>query len=313
MRVSTIIPAFNAERTIADAIESALTQRYDDQEIVVVNDGSTDSTPRILSSYGNNIKVVNRENGGAAAARNTGVANSTGKYLAFLDSDDLWLPGKLATMVAVLERSSSASLAFSEYGLIDQQCTEYGKSGIGDVPSMAELMNQRPFPFASFGGFIYPSTWVVPRRVFESTGGFCEAFKGAGYEDSWMLLLLRDLGEFVYVPDKLTLYRVGYASAVADKYSAGMSIYIDLVRKRYGRQAEVIIRHVKTVHCRSLLSKTAHQMDRGDCRGAMDSLLQLAKFRPTYFLSAEFVGRLRLSQNTRRLREVATMLTRARG
>jgi len=93
--VSTIIAAYNAARTIREMLESALSQQYDNHEIVVVNDGSTDSTSAVLERYGDKIRVVNQENKGVAAARNTGLAHSSGEYVAFLDSDDLWEPNHL--------------------------------------------------------------------------------------------------------------------------------------------------------------------------------------------------------------------------
>src|SRR5215471_276245 len=135
-RVSTVIAAYNAERTIAETIESALAQECDGHEVVVVNDGSTDSTATILTGYGDRISIVTQSNRGAAAARNAGVAYSTGKYIATLDSDDLWLPGKLQTMVAALERNAGASLAFSEYAKIDDHGVEFGESMIGHAPTM---------------------------------------------------------------------------------------------------------------------------------------------------------------------------------
>jgi glycosyltransferase involved in cell wall biosynthesis len=312
MRVSTIIPAFNAERTIAQAIESALAQRYDRHEIVVVNDGSTDATAGILERYRGRLRIVNQENRGASAARNAGIAHSNGEYLAFLDSDDLFLPEKLAVMTAALARHPGASLAFSEYGFIDDSGNEYRQSAICDASSMAALMNKCPFPVASLSAFIYPSTWLVPRKHLLRTGGFSEAFKGAGYEDSWLLLLLRDLGEFVHVPDKLTLYRETDAAAVADKYGPGLSVFIDMVRKRYGKQGRDLVRGTRNAHCRALLSKIAHQMDRGDRAGAIHSLLHIAKTRPAYFFSSECLTRLRFPQNRRRVRGLATVPARAR-
>src|SRR5437660_1034224 len=104
-KVSTVIPTFNAKQTIADAIDSALAQEYYGQEIIVVNDGSTDSTAAILQNYSDRVRVVTQPNRGAAAARNAGVARSTGEYIAILDSDDQWLSGKLHTMVTALERN----------------------------------------------------------------------------------------------------------------------------------------------------------------------------------------------------------------
>ena len=118
VKVSTIIPAYNAERTIAQAIDSALSQDFEGQEVVVVNDGSTDSTATILKKYGNQIQVVTQRNGGLSAARNAGVRHSAGEYLAFLDADDIWLPEKLKKMVPALEQNPLGSLAFSEYRLL---------------------------------------------------------------------------------------------------------------------------------------------------------------------------------------------------
>jgi len=282
-------------------------QQIDGHEIVVVNDGSTDSTHAILESYGycHRIRVVTQANRGPSAARNAGVAHSVGKYIAFLDSDDLWLPGKLALMIAALERNPQASLAFSEYSLVDENCIEYRKSCFGEEAAVRELLKKRPVPFSLLAEFIYPSTWVVPRETFERTGGFSEAFKGPGYEDSWMLLMLRELGDFVYIPERLVLYRVAHPAESADKYGPGVSVFIDLMKKRYGRHAKVMIRGAKKGQCRSLLSKVAYQMNRHDRLGALHTLLRIAALQPAYFFTSEFIARLRLPQNRQRIRDLA--------
>ena len=142
VKVSTIIPAYNAERTIARAIDSALSQDCEGHEVVVVDDGSTDSTAAILEKYGSQILVIAQCNGGPSAARNAGVRRSTGRYLAFLDADDIWLPGKLKTMVSALERYPLASLAFSEYRNIDENGTECDESLIGHAPSWKNSMTR---------------------------------------------------------------------------------------------------------------------------------------------------------------------------
>jgi glycosyltransferase involved in cell wall biosynthesis len=314
VKVSTIVPAFNAERTIADSVGSVLAQRYDsyEHEVVVVDDGSSDSTANVLTSFGSRIRIIHKENGGAAAARNAGVAQSTGKYLAFLDSDDLWLPDKLAIMVAALERNPAASLAFSDYGTIDENGIEYARTSFGDQPSMAELLREHPFPLTSFQFFIYPSTWVVRRSVVERCGGFSEVFKGAGYEDCWMLLLLRDQGEFVYVPHKLTLYRRPRQAPRFDKYFSGLPTFAKLVKKRYGGKGRALIRSVKNLDCGALLPAIAYRMDRGDRIGAMWCLLSMAKVHPLFFLSSEFIGRALLPQNRKRARQLGAVGARKR-
>jgi glycosyltransferase involved in cell wall biosynthesis len=265
---------------------------------VVVDDGSTDSTAAILKTYDTRIRLITQRNRGLGAARNAGVVQSDSKYLAFLDADDLWLAGKLHTMVSALERNPAASLAFSEYSNFDADGANCGESSLRCAPSMEELLARRPIP-------ILPSTWVLPRRTLERIGGFCEAFEGAGgFDDSWILLLLRELGEFEYVPERLTLYRVDACNPSADKYARGLSIFISLVKERYGPHGRALIRNAKNLQCRWLLTKIADQMNRRDTLGALRTLFRILGIRPAYFLGSEFIGRLCLPQNMRRVRDL---------
>src|SRR5579862_805909 len=104
-RVSVIVPVFNAARTVEHAIESVQAQSFTDFEIIAIDDGSTDGSNEILRRrYGDAVKMLAQKNQGPSAARNFGIANSTGEYLAFLDADDCWKPEFLTTMVAALDR-----------------------------------------------------------------------------------------------------------------------------------------------------------------------------------------------------------------
>src|SRR5215510_10206142 len=98
-RVSAIIPTYNYARYVAAAVESVLAQNFKDLEIVVIDDGSTDDTIDALRPFGERIRYIPQEHGGLAAARNAGIRSSRGQYLAFLDSDDLWLPDKVSMQV----------------------------------------------------------------------------------------------------------------------------------------------------------------------------------------------------------------------
>ena len=101
--VSAVIPAYNSERYLARAIDSVLAQTYPNIECIVVDDGSTDATGRIIESYGARVRGIRQPNGGASAARNAGLAAAKGRYIAFLDSDDYWLDTKTANQVAVFQ------------------------------------------------------------------------------------------------------------------------------------------------------------------------------------------------------------------
>jgi glycosyltransferase involved in cell wall biosynthesis len=136
---SVIIPAYNCEHLISETLESALAQRYQDYEIIVVNDGSTDNTAQVLaafcSRYGDRIKVIHQENKGEGGARNTGIFNARGKYLAFLDQDDLWFPWTLETYFHVLNKYDRPALVV---GSGNEFTVEASKDIFHDIPVVAE-------------------------------------------------------------------------------------------------------------------------------------------------------------------------------
>lgn len=98
-KVSIIIPVWNGEKYLGEAIESALAQEYQDKEVIVVNDGSTDQTHLVMAKFGDRVRCLHQENRGLGASRNAGIQVSTGTYLAFLDHDDLWEKTKLSQQV----------------------------------------------------------------------------------------------------------------------------------------------------------------------------------------------------------------------
>ena len=101
--VSCIIPVYNGADFLAEAVTSVLAQRHPALEVVVVDDGSTDDTPRVAASFGERVRYVRQDNAGPAVARNTGLAKTRGELVAFLDADDRWHETKLARQAAVLE------------------------------------------------------------------------------------------------------------------------------------------------------------------------------------------------------------------
>src|SRR5437667_12630279 len=108
--VSVVIPCYNGERYLAEAIESVLAQRYEPLEIIVVDDGSTDRSAEVARHFGDAVQYVCQPHAGAAAARNRGVGLATGDLIAFLDADDVWTEGRLARQVQVLEADPSVGM-----------------------------------------------------------------------------------------------------------------------------------------------------------------------------------------------------------
>lgn len=122
--VSVIIPTYNRGPLIAEAIESVLAQTYQNFEIIVVDDGSTDDTLDRLAAYREQVRIVQTQHGGAAHARNAGIRAAKGKYVAFLDSDDRYLPHKLALQVQILDQFTDVGMVYSEFSSFGRGTTE---------------------------------------------------------------------------------------------------------------------------------------------------------------------------------------------
>ena len=179
-QVSVIIPAFNAAAFVAEAIDSVLAQTMRDFEIIVVNDGSTDETARLLSSYDGRITVVNQANHGLAAARNKGAAVARGEWLAFLDADDLWHPDKLQLQLAIAGPNDHFSytdrLNIGDRGPLPLRQGDLQPGYEGDVFEQLLVV----------GNILTASSVMMRRRQFELLEGFCVDLQAAEDWDLWI-------------------------------------------------------------------------------------------------------------------------------
>jgi glycosyltransferase involved in cell wall biosynthesis len=202
-RVSVIMPVYNGVATVAEAIDSALAQGFRDLEVIVVNDGSTDATAEVLRRYAGRIQIIDRPNGGIAAARNTGVAASTGEYLAFLDCDDIWMPHMVERAVAALDSDPACVLAYTNCAVIDSEGRDLRSAligaGVDHAPTLDEMLS-RLWP-------IMPSAVAMRRATFDVCGGFPEEFRSYGFEDVIFWLRAREQGAFHYDPECLVKWR----------------------------------------------------------------------------------------------------------
>jgi glycosyltransferase involved in cell wall biosynthesis len=240
-RVDVIIPVYNSVATVAESVEGALAQTFTDFEIIAVDDGSTDASAEVLSRYGARIKVLAQPNRGLSAARNAGVRLGTAEYVAFLDADDIWEPEMLERTVAALDRLPHFVLAYTDVTIVDSlgrplNATLVGNS-LGRAPQLDDL-------FVTLWP-IMPSAVVMRRGVFETIGGFSEEFRGLGYEDVFMWMRARELGEFAYLPEPLVRWRFSafphpLKQARKERHSA--KVFEDLVRERWHRSAAPLIK-----------------------------------------------------------------------
>ena len=199
--ISVIVPVYNGEKTIRETIESALAQSLSDFELIVINDGSQDSTLDVLASIQDpRIKIFSYPNAGVAASRNRGISHSSGEFIAFLDADDLWTADKLEAQLTALQENPNAAVAYSWTNFIDETGRFLGPSSHltvnGDV--YADLLL---FDFLDNG-----SNPLICRQALIKVGDFDESLSPAEDWDMWFRLAAHY--HFVAVPSPQILYRV---------------------------------------------------------------------------------------------------------
>lgn len=199
--ISAVIPAYNAERTIARAITSALEQTYHLKEIIVVDDGSSDKTSVIARECG--AIVRRRPNGGLSAARNTGIRAASGEWIALLDADDFWAPNKLRRQVDTIKPGTI--LVYSGIQYFDDRGNGASQYAVDASSAKSILRYRNP---------ITPSTVLAKREMLMQDGGFREDVSACEDWDMWFRL--KDLGDFEAVAEPLTKYYVHPASLSAN-------------------------------------------------------------------------------------------------
>lgn len=203
--ISVIIPVYNGEKTIKETIKSVLNQSFKLLELIIINDGSTDSTLEIIKSIDDSrLQVFSYPNAGLAASRNRGISHSTGKFISFIDADDLWTFDKLESQIKALQDHPKAAVAYSWTDYIDTE-GKLLKSGrqitaCGDVYKQLMLWN-----FLENG-----SNPLIRSGALEVVGNFDETLSAAEDWDMW--LRLAACYEFVAVPKAQILYRVSVNS-----------------------------------------------------------------------------------------------------
>lgn len=218
--VSVVIPAYNAERFLGEAIESVLAQTYSPVELIVVDDGSTDRTAAVAAAYGE-ATVISQENSGPSAARNRGAAAAGGELLAFHDSDDAMTPDKLAVQVGHLLDNPGVGCVLAEQELLVEPGAELPFWVEGTkVPT---VMPPRP-PELADEPMVHPMTMVVRRTTFEQVGGFDESMRAAEDFD-WMLRASEEEVEIARLTNVLLRRRVHAASLTQDAAAARAGLF----------------------------------------------------------------------------------------
>jgi glycosyltransferase involved in cell wall biosynthesis len=172
-RVSVVVPAHDAAATVADAIRSVLAQTRPADEIVVVDDGSTDDTVAVVRSFGGAVRLVSQPQSGPSSARNAGAAATTGEWLAFLDADDAWHPAKLERQLRVADHAAIVATDWTRGALPEIAPDRVGTTRI----STRDILVMNRFQ---------TSTVLLRRRAFDASGGFDPALDGVEDWDMWL-------------------------------------------------------------------------------------------------------------------------------
>lgn len=207
MRVSVVVPAYDAKATVGAAISSALWQTFCDLEVVVVDDGSRDATGAIAEAFGEPVRIVRQENAGVAAARNLGIAEARGELIAFCDADDVWLPRHLDELVDTYDRHG---------GIVTSNCYWLFPSGIH--PSRTRYKGRFPKPerqrLAILQQNFVSTMSLFPKRLADELGGFASDLEVAEDWDFWLRAVYAG-ARITLQPKPLALYRWGSESLSA--------------------------------------------------------------------------------------------------
>jgi glycosyltransferase involved in cell wall biosynthesis len=207
--VSVIIPTYNRGWILKETIDSVWAQDFRDFELIVVNDGSNDNTHDILDLYKEDIIVLQQENKGVSSARNKGIASASGQFIAFLDSDDLWLPQKLSTQVDFFNANPDA--------LICQTEEKWIRNGIRVNPKKRhKKLSGDIFEHSLYLCLVSPSAVMIKRSLFAKIGMFDETLPACEDYDMWLRISCRYPVYLIDAP--LIIKRGGHADQLSKSY-----------------------------------------------------------------------------------------------
>lgn len=189
-KVSIIIPSYNCEEYIEETINCILNQTHKNIEIIVVDDGSTDSTREIVSSYHSTVRLITQENARVCSARNKGLEESTGDLICFMDHDDYWYPHKLTVQIEQFKNTPEAGIVYSAFIIWNSHNKKFPSPDTIDITDYPDSIDSK------MSGWIYhqllldcwvlTSTAMIRREVFDSCGNFDTSLPYSEDWDLWM-------------------------------------------------------------------------------------------------------------------------------
>ena len=201
MKISVVIPAYNAKNKIRPTIESILSQSLLPHEIIVVDDGSSDGTADYVQSLSQDILVVSQENGGPSKARNYGVSLASSDWVAFCDADDIWFVDKLRAQVDWLRDNPACGILFSN---MRKELSDGAQLGL--VTEADDALTKLEIIRLIAEEVLFPSTMIIKKELFLSLGGFNTAYRWA--EDIDLVLRAVLDAEIQFIGEPLAIHKV---------------------------------------------------------------------------------------------------------
>lgn len=230
--ISVVIPAYNAGRYLGRTIDSVLAQTFGAQEIIVVDDGSTDNTAEVVARYESGVKYIRQDNAGASVARNTGIEAATGEWIAFLDADDEWLPEKLKLQTEHLVRNPD--LVWTTGNYICCVCGKELQSPHLPPDKAGLILSGKEYSDSFFHAFLQnvwgcTDTMLVKRDVLFEAGLFRPGqLRGNDY-DMWWRIAYR-WPKIGYLAEPLAVYHLDVEGSIIRKYTDA-AILRDLIQR----------------------------------------------------------------------------------
>ena len=272
-RVSVIIPLYNSNPFIMETLDSVLSQSYEDMEVITVDDGSSDNTGDLVRSRGDKRLVyIRQDNAGISAARNRGLSVAKGEYIAFIDHDDKWLPGKIAKQMALFNSQKDLGLVYSDAYIVNAA----GQRG-GTFFKISKPHCGMVFEYMMNGNFIPVLTAVIKKSITEKTGYFDQRYKIA--EDWDYFIRVSKICPVSFVDAPLAEYRV-HASSFSRNRVLMLEEVIDILMKLLAhadRRSNIILKRNLSSYS-SLLGSIC--LKSGDLLKARDIFSKAAAYSP---------------------------------
>jgi len=261
-KVSVIIPAYNAMRFLPEALDSVLNQTFTDFEVLIINDGSTDSIVEWASTIQDSrVSLISQSNKGLSGARNTGINKSTGTYLAFLDADDVWEPTKLEKQVQAFESSPELGVVDTFAAMVDEKNNHLYVAGYR-YPEGNVLRKAIEESVVMCG-----SSPMVHRKCFETAGLFDESLRAAEDWNMWARIALHY--PFKAIEEPLTRYRQHPSSMSKD-----WNLINSEMTKAIDKVFDLVPSHLKWVKRRTYARKSLYVAGIAKCGGNYEQALR---------------------------------------